>query len=81
MEKISSSCKFESHPGKKLITHLEKVAELNHIEKNKLFYRYPLIQYKVIKNAPMIIGIREGVDILKSIYDKVDSLQINNKER
>ncbi len=53
----------------------------HHIEKNKLFYRYPLIQYKVIKNAPVIIGIREGADILKSIYDKVDSLQINNKER
>ena len=38
----------------------------NHNEDNKLFYRYPLVQYKVIDNKPIVIGINEGAEALKT---------------
>ena len=48
----------------------------HHIAAKKYIYSYPLIQYKVLNHTPTIIGINEGVAILKKIYDKVDELKI-----
>jgi hypothetical protein len=36
--------------------------------------KYPLIQYKVIRGAPLIVAINEGCDILWEIYDKLDEI-------
>ena len=33
---------------------------------DKYIYRYPDIQYKIIENNPVIIGINEGANILKN---------------
>ncbi len=52
----------------------------HHVEESKLLYKYPLIQYKIIENIPMILGINKGCNILKGIYDKVNALQIGNKK-
>ena len=35
---------------------------------------YPLIQYKVIRGAPIIVAINEGCDILWEIYDYLDEI-------
>lgn len=47
----------------------------NHIG-NKFIYNYPVIQYKIINNNPIIIGLDNGVDVLKMIFDDLDSLNI-----
>jgi hypothetical protein len=35
---------------------------------------YPLIQYKIIRGAPIIVAINEGCDLLWEIYDVLDDL-------
>ena len=56
-------------PGFSLLHH--------HIEKDKFLYQYPRIQYKVINGSPMIIGIEEGMDVLKKIYFDIGELKLN----
>ncbi len=43
---------------------------------DKLIYRYPLIQYKMLPEGPLVLGINEGADVLKEIYDKFDEIKL-----
>jgi hypothetical protein len=43
---------------------------------DKLIYRYPLIQYKMIDGNPQVLGINEGAEVLKEIYDKFDEIKL-----
>ena len=36
--------------------------------------KYPLIQYKVIRGAPLIVAVNEGCDLLWQIYHKLDEI-------
>lgn len=45
---------------------------------DKFLYKYPMVQYKVIKGTPMIMGINEGVEVLKEIYDKYDEIRLGD---
>jgi len=47
----------------------------NHIT-DKFVYSYPTIQYKVIKNRPLILGINEGIGVLKEIFDDFDKVRV-----
>jgi len=51
--------------------------ELLHQHSGEAFvYEYPLIQYKLIEGKPVIVGINEGVEVIKEIYNKFDSLSL-----
>jgi hypothetical protein len=43
---------------------------------DRLIYRYPLIQYKMINRSPLVLGINEGADVLKEIYDKFSEIKL-----
>lgn len=43
---------------------------------DKLIYKYPLIQYKMLPEGPLILGINEGAEVLKEIYDKFDEIKL-----
>jgi len=43
---------------------------------NRLVYSYPLIQYKMLKGRPLVLGINEGVEVLKAIYDKFEEIKL-----
>ena len=47
-----------------------------HINVDKLLYRYPRIQYKILDGVPLVLGIEEGAEVLKEIYDKYDEIQL-----
>lgn len=49
----------------------------NHNTDGKLIYRYPRIQYKVIKNVPYIVGIMEGSDQLVKLFLNIKELNID----
>ncbi len=49
----------------------------NHLEAGRLLYRYPRIQYKVINGSPMVIGIQEGIGILKEIYPWIGEMNLS----
>ena len=47
---------------------------------DRLIYKYPLIQYKMLQGSPLILGINEGADVLKEIYDKFDEIVLGESK-
>ncbi len=47
---------------------------------DRLIYSYPLIQYKMLEEGPLVIGINEGADVLKDIYDKFDEIKLGESK-
>ena len=47
-----------------------------HIDVDKLLYKYPRIQYKILEGAAIVLGIEEGAEVLKEIYDKYDEITL-----
>lgn len=52
----------------------------NHYEDGSFRYKYPSIQYKVINNVPMLLGIGEGAALLPKLFLKIKELDINGKK-
>jgi len=52
----------------------------HHIERGRLLYQYPRIQYKVIGRTPIIVAIGEGVETIEGIYSKVGQLNIGRAQ-
>lgn len=61
-------------------TRFNDIIELHNHNTDQFVYSYPLIQYKFIEEEPLLIGINEGTDILKEIFDKFDTINLNGKE-
>lgn len=51
----------------------------NHMESGKSQYRYPLVQYKVTDQIPMLFGLNEGADLLTSLFLKVQELSLEGR--
>ena len=49
----------------------------NHFEDGSLRYKYPLVQYKVVKEVPMLVGLNEGAKLLTELFLKVHELNIS----
>ncbi|KKG08112.1 CRISPR-associated endonuclease Cas6 [Methanosarcina mazei] len=47
---------------------------------DKFIYRYPMVQYKMIDRTPTVIGINEGAEVLKEIYDEYEKINLNGNE-
>ena len=57
-------------------TKFNEYAELHHHNADKFIYSYPLVQYKMIGNVPTVIGINEGAEILKKIFDDYQEIRL-----
>lgn len=51
----------------------------NHFKDGKNRYAYPLVQYKVIKNIPVLMGLSDGAKLLIDLFLKIKKLNINGK--
>lgn len=51
----------------------------NHLEGGGLRYAYPLVQYKVLKQVPTLIGLAEGAKLMTELFLKVSELQLRGK--
>lgn len=51
----------------------------NHLESGESAYRYPLVQYKVLKNIPTLVGLNEGAELLINLFLKIKTLQIEDR--
>lgn len=51
----------------------------NHYEDGSVRYKYPLVQYKVIHEIPVLVGFQEGADLLVSLFMKIRELDIDGK--
>jgi hypothetical protein len=48
----------------------------NHYNDGSARYAYPLVQYKVIGKTPMLVGFRDGAELLVSLFLKIREIQI-----
>jgi len=52
----------------------------NHYENGKTRYAYPLVQYKVINNIPVLVGFQEGAGLLVSLFLKIRKIDIERQQ-
>lgn len=57
-------------------TKFNEYAELHQHSADKFIYRYPVVQYKMIDNVPTVIGINEGAEVLKQIFDEYQEIRL-----
>ena len=57
-------------------TSFNEYALLHQHVTDRLIYRYPLIQYKMLEGNPLVLGINEGAEVLKAIYDKFEEVRL-----
>ncbi|MCC3867942.1 CRISPR-associated endonuclease Cas6 [Terrisporobacter mayombei] len=57
----------------------EELDILHNHKDDKFIYRYPKVQYKVINEKPIILGIDEGANVITNIGFKDDELVIGEK--
>lgn len=48
----------------------------NHFEDGRLRYAYPLVQYKVVENIPVLVGYAEGAGLLTQLFLKIKEIRI-----
>ncbi|MDP8322658.1 MAG: CRISPR-associated endonuclease Cas6 [Candidatus Stygibacter australis] len=58
----------------------ENIEFHNHLPDGSFSYKYPVIQYRVIKGHPALIGIKEGIELIKSLFFELDELIINERK-
>jgi hypothetical protein len=61
-------------------TKFNEYSLLHQHNADKLIYRYPMVQYKMINRTPTVIGINEGAEVLKEIYDEYDKITLNGND-
>lgn len=59
--------------------NLKNVLFHQHKEDGSLRYKYPLIQYKIIDNTPLILGLGEGAEEIINHFLDIEELKIANK--
>ncbi len=52
----------------------------NHYDDGRLRYAYPMVQYKVVKGMPMLIGLQEGAQLLTSLFFEMKTLEIEGRK-
>jgi len=58
---------------------IQRIHLLHQHSADKFIYSYPLVQYKMINSAPMVIGINDGAEVLKQVYDKYEEIKLGRK--
>ncbi|MEO1516908.1 MAG: CRISPR-associated endonuclease Cas6 [Bacteroidota bacterium] len=49
----------------------------NHASDGRSIYRYPLIQYKVVRGVPMVVGLGEGASQIVERFWQIKEIDIN----
>ena len=51
----------------------------NHFENGTFRYQYPLVQYKVIHQTPVLLGINEGGQLLVNLFLDIHEIKLNDQ--
>ena len=51
----------------------------NHLASGEQAYRYPMVQYKVLKGTPVLIGLDKGARLLVDLFLKIKELNIDGE--
>ena len=59
-------------------TQFNEFMYLHQHNHDKFLYQYPLVQYKMINKKPYVVGIQEGGELLKYIFDQFTEITLGN---
>lgn len=51
----------------------------NHFEDGTLRYKYPLVQYKVVDEIPVLVGLNDGATLLTELFLRISELRIEDR--
>lgn len=51
----------------------------NHLQSGEHVYQYPLVQYKVLKGVPTLVGLQLGAELLISLFLRIKELEIEGR--
>jgi hypothetical protein len=51
----------------------------NHLESGEVLYRYPMVQYKVLKGVPTLVGINDGANLLIKLFMRIKKLELDGR--
>lgn len=51
----------------------------NHLPDGSFSYKYPVIQYRIINGHPALIGVNEGIELIKNLFFELGELVINQR--
>ncbi len=51
----------------------------NHLQDGSIRYAYPLVQYKVVKGCPVLVGFMEGSELLIELFLRIRELNIDGR--
>ena len=61
-------------------THFPENMEFhNHLPDGSFSYKYPVIQYRLIDEHPALIGVKNGIELIKNLFFELDELIINER--
>lgn len=60
--------------------HLDNPLFHQHLQKNKLAYRYPLIHYLVLDGKAIVFGIKSGADEVSKLFNEIDEIIIGTEK-
>jgi len=61
-------------------THFPDDAEFhNHLPDGSFSYKFPVIQYRLIDEHPALIGVKNGIELIKNLFFDLDELIINER--
>jgi len=52
----------------------------NHFDDGKLRYNYPFVQYKIVDGIPMLVGLKEGAELLNDLFTSMKELNLGDKK-
>lgn len=52
----------------------------NHFEDGRSRYAYPLVQYKVLRGVPTLLGLADGAKLLTELFFQIKTLEINGRD-
>lgn len=50
----------------------------NHFQDGSTRYAYPLVQYKVINQVPMLVGLNEGAELMTELFLKIREIVVDD---
>lgn len=59
-------------------THFNEYELLHQHQGTKLIYKYPLIQYRILGQKAIIIGIEDGAEVLNEIYPETGKIKLGH---
>jgi hypothetical protein len=51
----------------------------NHFEDGRTRYALPLVQYKVVRSTPILVGLQEGARLLTELFFQMKTLKIDDR--